>query len=272
GVNDAGLAAGNATIFTTLDPRGFPPALTGMDLVRLALERAGTAAEAVTVVTDLIEAHGQGGSGHQGADRPYWSSFLLADPEAAWVVETSGRQWEAEAVTGTRAISNRTTIPAFDAAHRHPRQPVETLVDPRLAASRSVLSDSATPVTRSGLQAHLRSHEGGAEGWTVCMHVPEVESTTASMVASLPRPSDGPPTAWFSLGAPCRSVFVPVVVGRPIGAWPSWERFAALTDADRPALDVLEAQLEADRSAGSGPEVIAARLADAMHRLVPTGP
>ena len=50
GVNEAGVAAGNATIYTTLDPRGFPDALTGMDLVRLALERASTAAEAVEVV------------------------------------------------------------------------------------------------------------------------------------------------------------------------------------------------------------------------------
>ena len=36
GVNEAGVAAGNATIYTTLDPRGVPDGLTGMDLVRLA--------------------------------------------------------------------------------------------------------------------------------------------------------------------------------------------------------------------------------------------
>ena len=43
GVNEAGVALGNETIYTRLDPRRFPPALTGMDLVRLALERAETA-------------------------------------------------------------------------------------------------------------------------------------------------------------------------------------------------------------------------------------
>src|SRR6059036_60362 len=32
GVNAAGVAIGNATIFTTLDPRGCPAALTGMDV------------------------------------------------------------------------------------------------------------------------------------------------------------------------------------------------------------------------------------------------
>ena len=40
GVNDAGVVAGNETIYTTLDPADAPPALIGMDLVRLGLERA----------------------------------------------------------------------------------------------------------------------------------------------------------------------------------------------------------------------------------------
>ncbi|MEJ7584636.1 MAG: hypothetical protein WKF43_11250 [Acidimicrobiales bacterium] len=42
-------------------------------------------------------------------------------------------------MTRSRAISNRTTIAAFDQSHRHPAQPVERLVDPRLGASRAVL-------------------------------------------------------------------------------------------------------------------------------------
>ena len=202
GVNEAGVAAGNATIYTTLDPRGHPDALTGMDLVRLALERATTSTDAVTVITDAIERWGQGGSGHEGADRPYWSSFLVADPHRAWVVETSGREVRAESVARTWATSNRTTIASFDADHRHPRQPVATLVDPRLDASRRLLADE--PVTAEALRAHLASHEGGADGWTVCMHVDGVEETRASMVAELA--PDGP-TIWVAAGSPCRSPF-----------------------------------------------------------------
>lgn len=205
GVNEAGVAAGNATIFTTLDPRGHPPALTGMDLVRLALERATSAADAVTVISDAIDRWGQGGSGHEGADRPYWSSFLVADRSAAAVVETSGPTVAVAWVTDVWALSNRCTIPDFDAEHRHPRQPVATLVDPRLAASRRVLAER--PVTTSALHEHLASHAGGDDGWTVCMHVDGVEETRAGLVAAL-----GPSGAeiWAAEGSPCRHPFRPV--------------------------------------------------------------
>lgn len=204
GVNQAGVAAGNATIYTTLDPRSAPDGLTGMDLVRLVLERCERAADGVELVKRLLREIGQGGSGHPGVHRPYWSSFLLADPSAAFVVETSGDDVAVEAVTGTRATSNRTTIPAFDALHRHPRQPVEVLVDPRLRASRAVLAES--PVTVASLQAHLRSHEGGPDGWTVCMHVDgpdHREATTAAMVAELP--AGRPPIVHHLVGSPCTS-------------------------------------------------------------------
>ena len=274
GVNEAGVAIGNETIYTTLDPRRFPPALIGMDLVRLALERASTAEDAVEVMTSLLERYGQGGSGHEGVDRPYWSSFLVADPADAWVVETSGATWAAEQIGVAhgfvRAISNRTTIPAFDSAHRHPRQPVEALVDPRWQRSDAVLA--RRPVDVTDLQAHLRSHgpapasvdaaAGSDGGWTVCMHVEGVEATTASIVASLGR--DGRHRAHCLLGSPCRSVWVPVVVGEPLGDVPSWERFAALTDADaaeaRALEQVLAAELPAAADAFAAVERLLARL------------
>jgi hypothetical protein len=202
GVNDAGVAAGNASIYTTLDPRSAPDGLTGMDLVRLVLERCERAADGVALIERLLLEVGQGGPGHAGGQRPYWSSFLLADPSEAFVVETSGRELAVEAVTDVRATSNRTTIAAFDAAHRHPRQPVAALVDPRLAASQVTLA--ARPVTVGSLQAHLASHEGGADGWTVCMHVDGAahrEATTAAMVAELP--AGGAPTVHHLVGSPC---------------------------------------------------------------------
>jgi secernin len=208
GVNDAGVAIGNEAIYTTRDPRSAPPALIGMDLVRLGLERASTAAAAVEVITDLLARYGQGGSGHHLIERPYWSSFLVADPSAAYVIETSGQAFMVEAVRDTRAISNRTTIAAFDDEHRHPRQPVEHRVDPRLIRSNAVLANQ--PVTVGALFDHLRSHDGNDEGWTICMHVDGVEATTASMVAELP--AAGAPRAWFAQGSPCRTAYDELIV------------------------------------------------------------
>jgi hypothetical protein len=205
GVNEAGVAIGNETIYTTLDPRGAPDALIGMDVVRLGLERATSALNAVQVMSDLIARYGQGGSGHDTRNgeraRPYWSSFLIADAHDAWVMETSGTEIATQQVADTWAISNRTTIPSFDARHRHPLQPVELLVDPRLNASRAVLAAGLVEV--QGMQEHLRSHVGGRDGWTVCMHAEVngecVEATTASMIVEL---SDDP-TVWWTQGSPC---------------------------------------------------------------------
>lgn len=207
GVNDQGLAAGNATIYTTLDPRPFPDALTGMDLVRLVLERCATAAAGADLLEHLLTTVGQGGSGHDGARRPYWSSFLLADPDEAYVVETSGATCAVDPVSGVRATSNRTTIPEFTAAHAHPRQPVDTLVRPRLDASERVLARH--PVTLDALMSHLRSHEGGADGWTVCMHVDgpgHREATTASMVVELASAAAAP-VAHVLVGSPCQGTY-----------------------------------------------------------------
>jgi Peptidase family C69 len=207
GVNEAGVAAGNEAIYTTLDPRSVPVGLTGLDLVRLALQWADSAEAAVGLITDAIERYGQGGSGHDPSGRTgpkaYFSSFLVADAGAAWVIETSGRTWVAERVDDARAISNRTTIPAFDAEHRHPRQPVERFVDARWAASKAVLA--RRPVTVSSLLEHLASHDSCAEaGWSVCMHTPD-EVTTASMLAEVRVGSA--PVVHLAQGSPCTTAY-----------------------------------------------------------------
>lgn len=239
GVNEAGVAIGNEAVWTTRNPARYPDALIGMDLVRLALERATTAADAVAVVVDLLERHGQGGGGHAGGAEPYWSSFLVADPGDAWVVDTSGPDHAVEQVDRARALSNRPGIESFAEAHELRREHIDARVRPRLAASCAVLDGG--PATVASLQAHLRSHVGGDDGWTVCMHAPDQE-TTASVVAEL-RPAGS--VAHVLLGHPCRSISVPVVVGHPLGAVPAWERFAALAPGSTDELRRLEAELAA---------------------------
>ena len=109
GVNEHGLAIGNEAVFTKVAyERG--PALTGMDLLRLALERAATARQAVDVITGLLAAHGQGGNCGYTHKLNYHNSFLMADPAEVWVLETAGRHWAAKKVQGVYSISNKITI------------------------------------------------------------------------------------------------------------------------------------------------------------------
>jgi hypothetical protein len=226
GINEHGVAIGNEMVNTVDDPRLAPPALLGMDLVRLGLERGTSAEDALDVMTGLLERHGQGGVGDEVNDVPYWSSFLIADGASAWVLETSGRSWAARPLEGGGAISNRLTLrrdwtraspgvaPGTDLdMWRDPATPTG-FADGRLAASRAFVEGCLdAPVTggRSAparaAVAHLRDHGSGpwgapgdagpvvpapdavhadGTGVTVCMHIRDFEATTASMVAELP--------------------------------------------------------------------------------------
>src|SRR5690606_5706127 len=90
GANDAGVVIGNEAVFT--DAGKGERSLLGMDLVRLGLERGGTAEEAVAVMVDLLERFGQGGPCSFEHPRfTYHNSFLVADPDGAIVLETAGR-------------------------------------------------------------------------------------------------------------------------------------------------------------------------------------
>jgi secernin len=89
GANSHGVAIGNEAVFTKLpyDKAG----LTGMDLLRLALERASTAAESLDVITSLLTRHGQrGGCGYRNRSFRYHNSFVITDPTEAFVLETAG--------------------------------------------------------------------------------------------------------------------------------------------------------------------------------------
>ena len=114
GANEHGVAIGNEAVFTK-EKASLEPGLLGMDLLRLALERATTAADAVETIVALLEEHGQSGPCSAEHRRfTYHNSFLVADRDGAVVLETAGRRWATETVTGpARSISNGLTIPGF---------------------------------------------------------------------------------------------------------------------------------------------------------------
>lgn len=59
GINQHGLVIGNEAVFSKVSANK-EPALLGMDLLRLALERAQSAVQAVEVIVELLEEYGQG--------------------------------------------------------------------------------------------------------------------------------------------------------------------------------------------------------------------
>ena len=223
GANDQGVTIGNEAVFTR-QPYA-RSGLTGMDLVRLALERASKAREAVEVITDLLKVHGQGGGcGHEDRAFTYHNSFLVADPSSAYVVETAGRLWAVEQVTGSRSISNGLTIEGF--AER--QSDLVKTWGSRCRIRRGRTTDLASSASSAAdLMELLRDHGEGADSprysslfgglEAPCAHAGGMvvnSQTTASWVADL-RP--GRIRHWATgTSAPCTGLFKPVAVDHPI--------------------------------------------------------
>jgi secernin len=274
GVNEHGVAIGNEQLWTVDDPRHEPDALTGLDLVRLGLERGRTAEEAVDVVVSLIEEHGQGGIADRDEQKAYFSSFLVADPKEAWTLETSARSWAARRTDPDEpgmALSNRISLSThwsrasrdveeagdFDRWRRASSPTAHA--DKRLAVTAGCVSSPTDRPTAAALAGVLRDHDGepwgrpdrheglpsplppavidrNGTGVSVCMHLHDVQATTSSMIALLPR-DGGLIRIWSLLGSPCVGLFVPSFPfddsdAVPVG-WASattWQRFRRLRD------------------------------------------
>ena len=114
GANEAGVVIGNEAVWSKMSDKShdLESRLLGMDLLRLGLERAKTAKEAVEIIAKLLEDFGQGGQcSNIISDFCYHNSFLAADSNEAWVVETAGKFWVAQKISsGVRNISNCLSI------------------------------------------------------------------------------------------------------------------------------------------------------------------
>jgi dipeptidase len=108
GVNEYGVVIGNEAVFTKVKLPRKDDGLTGMDLLRLALERCKTASEARDCIVELLTEFGQDAcGGYQNRKFYYSNSFIIADASGdAFVLETAGREWAYKKVEGYRAISN----------------------------------------------------------------------------------------------------------------------------------------------------------------------
>ncbi|MBS7248443.1 MAG: C69 family dipeptidase [Candidatus Jordarchaeales archaeon] len=242
GVNEHGVAIGNEAVWSKEPYR--KTGLLGMDLLRLALERADSARKALQVIVEMIEKYGQGGSANRDFELLYHNSFIIADTREAWVLETADRFWVAEKVRDVRSISNGYTIrdrwdlaspglvehavemgwcesrKDFDFARCYGDAQMDaiTMCSERLARSTELLKENKGNITVELMMSFLRDH--GGEGWdpwsqttaTICMHAsPSVVSNTAgSYVGHLMAEEQ---VHWFSPSSPCLSLYIPVFMG-----------------------------------------------------------
>lgn len=246
GINEHGVVIGNEAVFSKVKANS-EPGLIGMDFLRLALERGNTALEALHVITNLLETYGQ--SGDCGFSHPffYHNSFLIADRNEAWKLETVDRQWAASKLNGYGTISNCLTIgKEWDLASadlvsfadkkgytkKHVQFNFSDVYSDWLytrfsnAQNRKNCTGDQIKVRRGQFQLRdafsiLRSHHGDEQdfspskatlGSDVCMHAGfgpiRVSQTTGSMVARISKDSQD---IWVTASsAPCLSLFKPL--------------------------------------------------------------
>lgn len=245
GVNECGLIIGNEAEGSRCEAES-EEGLLGMDLLRLALERADTARKGVDVITCLLEQYGQNANASPLFDRRYENSFLLVDPNEIWLLETAGRQWAAKKIDDWAAISNCYSIgsdydlcsPRLESYARERRwlRPSDALdfakaytapalrqsqSTPRWRRLRKQIGEHAGPLDAAAVKTILRDHFeseiieprwGGCYGGfvSVCMHAMTWDgSQTAASLMCAWNALLGPVT-WYSASLPCCSVFIPV--------------------------------------------------------------
>lgn len=242
GCNEFGLNIGNEAVFTR--EKYGEPALTGMDMTRLALERCRDSKSALSLMVELLERYGQGGN--CGYQKPFYyhNSFLITDKKEAWVLETAGNYWAAEQVDTVRSISNGLSIgSAFDRCHRElishalekgwckteadfhfARCYKDRLYtyfsgsDVRKTSCQKELEMQRGKINAATMMSILRSHHPAIESRqfeqsslkSVCMHAGGIigDHTTGSYVASLGEQN----CVYWVTGAstPCLAAFKPI--------------------------------------------------------------
>lgn len=248
GINQYGLVIGNEAVFSKV-PANKEPALLGMDLLRLGLERAHTAVQAVEVIVELLEEYGQGGNCVQDGHLYYHNSFLIADPSDSWVLETVDKHWFARQVKPIYSISNLLSLE--DRWDRSSSGLADYMVEKGLARDKdqinlagdfsdliyTTFADGKSRCSRSldlmlrntgkitvqTMAAILRDHGGnldpipGLAGADICMHASlgpiRASQTTGSMIASLQ--AEKPLVFATGTAAPCTGIFKPVWVDAP---------------------------------------------------------
>lgn len=131
GVNEKGVVIGNEAIFTKYANEK-KPGLIGMDLLRLALERADCADGAADVIINLMQSYGQGGAcGYRDKRMSYMNSYLIMDRSQVIVLETMGRDYALKSYKEYAAISNAISLSTdWERSSHKPGTDLKSFKDP----------------------------------------------------------------------------------------------------------------------------------------------
>ncbi|MCL6259036.1 C69 family dipeptidase [Aquiflexum sp. TKW24L] len=250
GVNEFGVVIGNEAIFTNVKIQKQNTGLTGMDMLRLALERNKTAKEAVNCITTLLSIYGQNAcGGYKNKDFYYHNSYIIADPKEAYILETAGKSWASRKVESFASISNGLSIETdYENIHLEEEKrnfPFSLKPKPnpfsfryyfsdflytkvgrskiRQACSSNLLSASKGDFTTEKAMQILRTHNlpdpqfspKKCNTSSLCMHATGLtnpSTTTGSMVVEIR--TGLPSTVWMTgTSMPCLSVYIPFFMG-----------------------------------------------------------
>ncbi len=250
GANEHQVVIGNEGLASRL-PEASEPKLIGMEILRLALERGATAAEAVDVITHLVSEYGQGKFANDAGVRTYDNGYIVADPREAFVIETAGHHWGVKRVQRALGISNvysvehdweqlsrgaarhardhgwggaRGRLNFADAFTKHARDEGSGAMR-RLRAC-TVLDRRLGRIDARTMMSLLADHGDGKNpdepfvvdadfGGGICIH-PNADGTGGSTAASIVSElcADGSRLAihWCALYSPCLALFLPMFV------------------------------------------------------------
>ena len=242
GANEFGVMIGNEALFTREKPDKI--GLTGMDLLRLALESSQTARQALEIIIQLLVKYGQGGNCGYRNKFYYMNSFLIADASEAYVLETIKSWWAWKRIKDIWSISNIITLERdFDEASpglienavRHGwcrskedfnfrtcyTDPLITWgasAKPRLLCSQNALTQKKGALTTADFMSILRDHGNKQEfrpdkhAGTICMHAADRLIRRSQTVGSLVGRVDKNSQFYYVTGAsnPCLSPFFPI--------------------------------------------------------------
>jgi len=227
GCNEYNVAIGNEAIPTTEPVK--ETGLLGMDLIRLGLERGKSAKDALKIIIDLLERYGQGGI-HTLKGGKNNNSFIIADPQEAYVLEAAGEWWIVESVKNYRSISNRISIRGkgdlrkegiveyaiengyckddddfdFKMTFSSVPLPEKWPLNSREGCSLNQLSVNKSKITPALMMEFLREHKVG-----ICLHG-RSDRSVGSQISHLRNNQKS--LHWFTGSTiPCLSIFKPYV-------------------------------------------------------------